>query len=144
MRGCIATVKKYDPSTVDLTYKALQSRIYRLLLKWDITYRRRTHKAQNTRFSESICNEFINYVNDKVKMMKVDWEHVYNADQTNVHYSMENSYTYAKKGSKTVTLKGVECSSRCTVMLSTNMTGSVKLKPYIIFKGSAKKTVEFE
>lgn len=140
MRGCIIVVKKFDVSTKELTYKSISSRIYRLLGKWGISYRRRTHKAQRTRFNQEVVYDFINYFHDKIKMLNVRYEDVYNCDQTNVPYSMESSYTYAKKGSKSISIVGAETTNRVTVMLACNLDGKRKLDPYIIFTGSDKKT----
>lgn len=42
-------------------------------------------------------------------MLKIEWQNFYNADQTNVHYSVVNSYANTAKRSKTAALKGVEC-----------------------------------
>jgi DDE superfamily endonuclease len=47
---------------------------------------------------------------------------------------MEARFTLAKKGSKTVSVKGADSSNRCTIMLGANANGE-KLLPYIVFKG---------
>jgi DDE superfamily endonuclease len=59
---------------------------------------------------------------------------VYNADQTNVYYSMEGSYTWAETGTKNVPIRGADSTQRLTVLLCANMEGG-KVAPYLIFKG---------
>jgi hypothetical protein len=49
---------------------------------------------------------------------------------------MEQRFTWAKKGSRTVGIVGADSTSRCTIMLGSNLSGTHKLPPYIIFKGS--------
>ena len=62
---------------------------------------------------------------------------VYNVDETNVLFSQQTPYTYAQRGSRTVAVKSVNSSSRCTTMLGGSMSGK-KLAPFIIFKGTNK------
>jgi hypothetical protein len=42
---------------------------------------------------------------------------VFNADETNIYFSMEGRYIYAKRGSRTVAIRGATSSDRCTLML---------------------------
>jgi DDE superfamily endonuclease len=46
---------------------------------------------------------------------------------------MEGKYTYAKRGSRTVAIKGATSSDRCTVMLG----GDLKVPPFVIYTGSS-------
>jgi hypothetical protein len=47
----------------------------------------------------------------KAKLLGVDCQAIFNADETNIYYSMEGKYTYAKRGSRTVAIKGVNSSN---------------------------------
>jgi hypothetical protein len=49
---------------------------------------------------------------------------------------MENNYTWAQKGTRTVTVRKADSSHRCSVLLCTNMTGSLKMEPFLVFKGA--------
>jgi hypothetical protein len=49
---------------------------------------------------------------------------------------MEQKFTYAKKGTRTVGIVGADSTSRCTIMLGCNLTGTHKLPPFIIYKGA--------
>ena len=60
---------------------------------------------------------------------------VYNVDETNDSFSQQTPYTYAQRDSRTVSVKSVNSSSRCTAMLGGSMSGK-KLPPFIIFKGA--------
>jgi hypothetical protein len=55
---------------------------------------------------------------------------VYNADQTNVYFSLESVYTYAEIGSRTVSVKASDSNQGYTFMLSASITGE-KVIPYI-------------
>jgi hypothetical protein len=120
--------KRFDPM-----------RLYRLLKHWDITWRHQSNKAQLTRHCAVVIADFQAYVNWKIAFLGLDPRAIFNADQTNVYFSMETSFTLAAKGSKTVAIKGADSTARLTVMLCASMDGE-KIPPYVIFKGSAKRT----
>lgn len=100
LRILMAECKRIDKaSCIGLKERALAHRLYRLLRKWDIAWRRGTHIAQNTRHKTCVIDEFVEYFQEKVKILDIPLENIYNADQTNVYYSMEilgeNSYEQA-------------------------------------------------
>jgi hypothetical protein len=141
LRGLIVEAHQIDSVSVGaISDISLRSRLYRLLKKWDVCYRRCTHKAQNTRHCILVITDFLEYINSKLTFPGISNDGIYNCNQTNYFYSMESSYTYAAKGSKTVALRGAESTSRCTVMLGMNRSGTNKLPPYIIFKGVSNST----
>ena len=128
-------IYRVDPkSLVGVTDNATRVRIWRLLKAWNISWRRATHKAQNTRHCKEVIADFRKYFFEKARMLGVKKCNIYNADQTNVPFSMESVYTYADCGSRTVSVKAVDSSNRCTVMLAGSLTGE-KVIPYIVFKG---------
>jgi DDE superfamily endonuclease len=133
--------QKYDPTYGggSVSDDAMRQRILRLANSWNFSWRRKTHKAQLTRHSLTVINEFRAYVNWKIKLLNVQPAHVYNADQTNVFFSMESNFTWAERGARTVSIKGADSSSRLTAMLCANMAGG-KVDPFLIFKGSVKKS----
>jgi DDE superfamily endonuclease len=49
---------------------------------------------------------------------------------------MDTTYTWAKRNSRSVPVQGCTSSQRATVMLGCNGTGTEKLPPYMVFKGS--------
>lgn len=125
----------YSISELEVTRDALRKRIHRLLDKWDISWRRGTHTAQNTRHNEKVIDEYRENLAEVITMSGVKPENVFNADQTNVSYSMPSLYTYAARGSRTVAIKGAESTSRCSVMLCCSWTGE-KLPSFVVFKGA--------
>lgn len=132
----MATARNEDTvSLCNVPRTALKARIHRLLSNWDITWRRGTHVAQNTRLSEDVMSDFRTYVIERLYMLGIKPSNVYNADQTNVRYSMPSLYTYAKKGSSTVAILGSASANRCSVMLGVSWLGD-KLPPFVVFKGS--------
>jgi transposase-like protein len=140
LRLMMAQAKLLSPeTTLMVANTALESRIYRLLRKWDVSWRRGTHKAQNTRYSSEIMEDFHSYIRMKIKLLGVDCCAVYNADETNVYFSPQHTCTYAPRGSRTVAIKGSDSSSRCTVMLGASMAGE-KLPPFLIFKGKNNRS----
>ncbi len=135
LRLMIAEVRLLSPTTTSgLTNSVLEARIYRLLQKWNVTWRRGTHKAQNTRYSQVIIDDYHSYIRMKIKLLGVDCSAVYNADETNVYFSPQPTCTYAPRGSRTVSIKGANSSSRCSVMQGASMSGE-KIPPFLIFKG---------
>lgn len=136
VRLLIAEAKRLDKVSVNaLTYGSQRQRMHRLLNRWDVTWRRGTHKAQNTRFASKIIDDFRQYVNEKMIMLDIHPEDVYNCDQTNVLFSMDSAYTYEKRGSKYVGIKSADSNGRATAMLACSLTGR-KLPPFLIFRGS--------
>lgn len=140
VRLLIIEARRLDPEACEaLTYSAFRQRIHRLLNRWDVTWRRSTHKAQNTRFASKVIDDFQKYVNEKMIMLDISADNVYNCDQTNVYYSMESPYTWAKKGSESVPMKVSNSNNRVTAMLACSLSGK-KLPPFVIYKGSENCT----
>ncbi len=136
LRIMVTELRRLSPEAIDgCTEGSINSRVYRLLRKWDNTWRRGTHKAQNTRHTTEVIEDFLEYFRMKFRLMGVDCSRVYNVDETNVFFSQEPIFTYAKRGSRTVSIKGADSAQRCTVMLRGNLAGG-KLSPFIIFKGA--------
>jgi hypothetical protein len=130
---------KIDPTNLTMDNNTLRMRIYRLFKLWNVSYRRATHKAQNTKHCQLVIKDFQEYVKNKISMLGCKLENVYNADQTNVYFSLESVYTYADTGSRTVSVKACDSNQRCTVMLSASVTGE-KVIPYIVYKGKNTST----
>jgi hypothetical protein len=118
VRLIAAETRRIDPvSCAAIQSDALRMRVYRLLNRWEKSWRRSTHKAQNTRLSDHVIVDFQEMVKEKIEMLGVLPSNVYNVDQTNIYYSMESSYTLAPKGSRAVTVKGANSNKHCSVIL---------------------------
>jgi hypothetical protein len=75
-----------DPSVLPLLSMAFEGRIYCLLMKWDVSWRRGTHTTQNTRHDVVIMREFCLYVKFKASLLGIDCRALFNADETNVNF----------------------------------------------------------
>jgi hypothetical protein len=140
LRLMIAQVRLLSPMTTSgIPNSTLEACIYRLLQKWDVTWRQGTHKAQTTRHSQLVIEDFQSYIWMKLKLLGVDCCSIYNTDETNVYFSPQPTSTYAPRGSRMVAIKGADSSSRCTVMLGASISGE-KLPPFLIFKGKNNRS----
>jgi hypothetical protein len=95
---------------------------------------------KNTCHNVQVMQEFCLYVKFKASLLGVEFCAIFNADETNVIFSMVGKYTYARRGSRTVEIKGAESASRCTVMLGSNLAGDINLPPFVIYTGSSSRT----
>lgn len=120
-----------------LTDHAIRCRVHRLLNKWDIAWRRGTHKAQNNRFDAQVVADFRKYFAEKKDMLEIKEENIFNCDQTNIDFDQAARYTLAEKGSKTVSIKGADSSNRAGVMLCCSKFE--KTPPFVVFKGAYTK-----
>jgi DDE superfamily endonuclease len=94
----------------------------------------------NTRHYQEVKNDFLDYFKFKVNLLNVSNDDIFNADQTNLPFSLESTYTWAKKNSQKVVVLSVCSNQRATVMLGCNASGTVKLPPFLVFKGSCAST----
>jgi transposase-like protein len=139
IRLMMAQAKSLDPEgCAAISDTALRFRIYRLMKHWNVSWRKGTHKAQNTRHTAKKMREFHRYIRNKIQMLGIDESQVYNFDETDVQFTPHLNSTYCYKGSRTVTQKEPKCSSRCTAMIGCSMDGK-KAPPFIIFLGADTK-----
>jgi transposase-like protein len=72
-------VKRVDPDNCEgESRRAIDMRVGRLLKRWDKTRRRCTHKAQKTRLSDAVMEDFRCYVRERAKMYGIEDENIYN------------------------------------------------------------------
>jgi hypothetical protein len=114
---------------------AIKQRLRRLLKTWDQLWRRGTHRAQNTRYEISIQNDFTSYVNQKIKRLGISKEHVFNVDETNIPFVMEQLSTWGQKADDTIAIRKADTTNRLSCLLGTNTTGSIKLPPHVCIQG---------
>jgi DDE superfamily endonuclease len=136
--------RKIHPTVFEhIAETAFNHRMYRMMKKWEISYRRKTTTAkvaQNTRHYEEIKSEFLKYYKFKVNLYNFSNDDIFNADQTNLPFSIECNYTWARRNSRSVPVPSIESNQRATVMLGCNASGSIKLTPFMVFKGSSNPT----
>lgn len=133
----ICQVKLIDPAACEgVSHTALRHRMYRLLdSKMCSSYRKGTHKAQDTMLLGDRMREFNKYIRLKAKLLGVPSEAIFNFDETNVYFSPSIASTYTIKGLKTVGIKEKKSLQRCTAMLGGSMAGE-KAEPFVIFTGA--------
>jgi hypothetical protein len=140
VRMLIIEWKRKDPVSVGhIKSESLRLRVNRIIKRNNIGWRRTTHQAQNTRHSQAVCDDFVSYIKEKMRMLDIDASNVVNFDETNVHFSIATKKTLNVRGARTVSVRDAESSQRCTVMLGVTGDGQ-KVPPFIIFKGSNKVT----
>ena len=144
VRMLMLEARRVDPVSCRLHPLTFRSRIRRLCLcLWGITWRKGTSKAQVTRSCSRLIADFKSMVEEKIAMYNIPLQNIYNADQTNVYYSMEGRYTLERRGTKTITVRGAATSSRSTVMLGCGLDGT-KIPPYVVYKGTSNGRIATE
>jgi DDE superfamily endonuclease len=136
--------RRLDPEIVERVGEvAFKHRMYRHMKSWRFSYRRSTTTnkvPQNTRHAADVVSEFVAYYKFKVNLLGVSEDDIFNCDQTNLPFSLEAVYTWARMASRSVAVSSSDTSQRATVMLGANASGTTKLPPYLVFKGSSKST----
>jgi hypothetical protein len=78
--------------------------------------------------------DFADSIKATIQQLQVPFANVYNADETNVNFSIGSRYTLNVTGARTISARTPSTSNRCTVMLGCSLSGS-KLPPFVIYKG---------
>jgi hypothetical protein len=111
--------RKLHPTIFDkIAETAFNQRMYRMMKKWDVSWRRKTTNAkvaQNTRHTQEVKAEYLKYFKFKIKLLNVIRDDVFNADQTNLPFSMESPYTWAHTSSRSVAVPSIDSNQRATV-----------------------------
>ena len=111
-----------------------RKQIWRILRRHNIGTRRTTHQAQNTRYNQAMIDGFNAYIKEKMRMLMINHDCIANFDETNVYFCPSSTTTLDRKGHKTVAVKTLSSSKRCSVMLGVTGDGN-PFHPYIIFSG---------
>jgi hypothetical protein len=130
----VCELMSMNPIYNNMEYSVISQRILRLLHKWQLSYRKGTHKAQNTRFRFKVMKDFHSYIRQKINSLKVTHHQIFNFDETNVPFTPSVEHTWHPKGTKNVPILDEKCSLRCTIMLGSSMSGE-KATPFIIYTG---------
>lgn len=139
IRLMVSQARLLDPTLSDVGDVALRQRIYRLMTgTWNISWRKGTHKAQNTRHTARLMRGFHRYIRQKMEMLELTPSQVFNFDETDVQFTPHLTSTYDYRGSRTIKQKEIKGSSRCTVFIGGSMDGN-KCPPMLIFLGKDTK-----
>ena len=132
-----------EPELVNvLSNNACRMRMYRFMRRNNLSRRKVTHQAQANDSIQDNVDDFVQYVQMRMKMLGVSACNVWNADETNIFFAPDTKWTIAERGSRSVSCRKPKSSARASVMLGASMEGE-KMPPYIIFKGklSQRSTV---
>lgn len=137
-------LKYIDQLAQEGSMETLRHRVYRFLQKESFVQRRVIHVAQNTKFNNSLMNDFVDYVNEVIERLAIGPDNIVNIDETNFDFDMSGKVTLARQGSQTVNETLAGCSACVTALLGVTMSG-IKLAPILIFKGklNGQKNREF-
>lgn len=112
--------------------------VYHKIRRWCIAkgyvIRAVTHTAQNRVYGVEICNGYVNYVNNIIRMYDINEDYIVNLDETNLYFDMTSNRTLDIRGTRTINQTTTGSSNRATVLLAVTLSGK-KLPPFIIFKG---------
>jgi hypothetical protein len=132
-------LRMIDATCIEVNRHLLRRRIWRILQRNNVGYRRVTHQAQLTRLCQKLIDDWVSYIKEKMSMIGITADCLVNFDETNVYFSFESVITLNRKGERTVSARKADSTNRCTVMIGVSASG-VKLPPYIIYKGSLGRT----
>jgi hypothetical protein len=118
----------------DLSVRSVRRRVARHLAKHGVVRRRITRVAQNTRYDMAVKQEYVDYINQQIKVGNYQPEDIASIDETNFDFDQKAGETLATRGQKTIAQAVSGSANRATVLLGVTMSGE-KLPPYIIFKG---------
>jgi hypothetical protein len=131
---CVAKLCTLDNTLQQVSRTVLRRRIWRFFrqrgkVDWAVT-----HQLQQCQNDNNIILGWAEYITQKMKMLQIGPENVYNFDKTNVFFSPECKRTLARKGDGTVSALRADSSQRCSIMIGVSCSGH-KFLPYIIYKG---------
>ena len=140
VRLLIAKWKTLEPIAAEqLSENAARMRMYRWMKRNNVSFRSVTHQAQAKPESRQTAIDFVDYISMKVEMLGISWARVANFDETNIYFSPDIKHTLADRGSRSVAVRKLDSSNRCSAMLGCNAVGH-KYPPFIIWKGENKVT----
>jgi hypothetical protein len=83
-------------------------------------------------------DDFATYVNKKIKRLGIHPDCVFNIDETNVPFSLEQLYTWGQRGADSIAIRKPDSTARLSCLLGMNLTGTLKILPHLVYNG--KKT----
>jgi DNA-binding transcriptional regulator YiaG len=86
-------------------------------------------------------NDFVKLVTGKINSKQ--YFSIINIDETGLYYDSPINFTLDIKGNKRVEIKATgREKQRVTIILGVDLLNNIKMKPFVIFKGTTKKCVE--
>ena len=124
-----------DPTLGAVTIQNMKRCVLRFLCTRHVTHHVIIHRAQNIRYHDDVCQDWLTYMNAQIQTNKFLSQYIVNANETNIDFNSTVRTTLEGVGTRSINIKCNGSSSRCTVMLGCSLSG-VKLPALILFKAS--------
>jgi hypothetical protein len=128
-------LRQNNVSLKNLSVRSIRWRLRQNLVKLGVVKMRVTRVAQNTRYYLTVKQQYVQYINEQIKIGHYRPQDIVSIDETNVDFDQASGKTLASRGDKTIGCAVTGSANRCTVLLACTISGE-KLPPYIIFKGN--------
>ena len=121
----IAKWETLEPIAAEqMSDNAARMRMYRWMKRNNVSFCTVRHQAQAKPESRQTAIDFVDFISMKVKMLGISWDHVANFDETNIYFSPDIQHTLADRGSRSVAVRKLDSSNRCSTMLGCNAVGT--------------------
>ena len=125
---------RLHPALADLHFNVVKMRVHRFCLRNKLVPRRTTHTAQNHVYNDDVIAAWKSYVCREILINRYSPAVVVSMDETNVDFDIMAKSTLSVRGARSINVRSMGSSERCTVILAVTASGE-KLKPFLIFKG---------
>lgn len=134
-------ILEYDNHFLDNDKVKIDCWVYRLVKRKELSFRVPTNISQK-KLSIEECQDFVAAINEKKQEYQNPEKFIINMDETPVFFDTMPKKCITKKGAKTVSVRGNSNGKfRVSVLLAV-IQGGQKLKPMVVFKAEAGKTLE--
>jgi hypothetical protein len=99
-----------------------------------VVKRRLARVAHNTRYDQTIKHQYVQYINEQIKIGRYRPQDIISIDETNFDFDQASRENLAGRGEKKIGCAVTGSANRCTILLACMISGE-RLLPYIIFKG---------
>jgi hypothetical protein len=131
-------LRQNDVPLQDLSVHSIRRRLRQHLIKLGVVKRRVTRVAQNTRYNLTVKEQYVQYINEQIKIGRYRPQDIVSIDETNFDFDQASGETLDNRGDKTIRCAVTGSANCCTVLLVCMMLEE-KLPTYINFKGKDKK-----
>ena len=139
VRMIVAEWQKFCPEELELlSSRAAAQRVYRMMDRHCLSFRRVTHQAQSTRTCTKTIKDWVEYIKKKALLIGVLPEGIANFDETNVYFSPKETYTIERRGERTVSVRSPDSNARLTAMIGVTRSGH-QFPPFLIYKGAKSR-----
>jgi hypothetical protein len=87
------------------------------LVKIGVVKRRVTRVAQNTRYDLTAKQQYVQYINEQIKIGRYRPQDIVSIDETNFHFDQASGETLANRRDKTIGSAVTVSANRCTAFL---------------------------